>query len=162
MFASLARTLARTPAAAPWAQQQARVLTARTALLGNCFPAATLAWVPPRRAIGTSNAAPLPELPADEVAQLKLAAIKIFGNLPQLVPPLRTGNKVLRRKLAGPLFYRPNDKPFEDVLRTEFPDYLTEQEERRRAKLQYLRRRGKGPPKKGEGKRAMKAKKGKK
>jgi small subunit ribosomal protein S33 len=122
--------------------------------------AATLTSLPQRRAM--SNAAPLPELPEDEVARLKEASIQIFGNLPQLNPPLRTGNKVLRKKLVGPLFDRPNDQPFEDVMRKEFPDFLTEKEERRRAKLSYLRRRGKGPPKKGEGKRAMKAKKGKK
>jgi hypothetical protein len=47
-------------------------------------------------------------------------------------------------------------KPFEDVIRKEFPDFLTEKEDRRKQKLAYLRRRGKGPPKKGQGKRALK------
>jgi len=38
------------------------------------------------------------------------------------------------------------------------PDFLTEQEERRQDALVRLRRRGKGPTKKGEGKRAKKKK----
>ena len=50
-------------------------------------------------------------------------------------------------------------KPFKDVMREEFPDYLTPVEERRVQKLAHMRRRGKGPPKKGEGKRAGKKKK---
>jgi len=38
------------------------------------------------------------------------------------------------------------------------PDFLTEQEERREEALVRLRRRGKGPTKKGEGKRSKKKK----
>ena len=49
-------------------------------------------------------------------------------------------------------------KPFKDVMREEFPDYLTPVEERRVQKLAHMRRRGKGPPRKGEGKRAGKKK----
>ena len=98
-----------------------------------------------------------PELPETEVAALKEKSRVIFGALPW--SPVRTGNKVLRKKLVGDLFDPPNNKPFEDIVRSEFPDFLTDHEERRRMKLQYMRRRGKGPPKKGMGKRAQKASK---
>ena len=94
-----------------------------------------------------------------ETALLETSRI-IFGNLPYST--VRTGNKVLRKKLVGPLFSRDNARPFEDVMRTEFPDFLTPKEDRRKQKLAYLRRRGKGPPKKGMGKRAQKAAGGKK
>ena len=98
-----------------------------------------------------TGAAPLAE---DEIAHIREQSRLIFGNLPW--SPCRTGNKVLRRKLVGPLFSPPNDKPFKDLMRTEFPTFLTEKEERRKIKLAFMRRRGKGPPKKGQGKRAMK------
>jgi len=104
-----------------------------------------------------SGAAPLGD---KEVAALLETSRIIFGNLPYST--VRTGNKVLRKKLVGPLFSRDNDRPFEDVMRTEFPDFLTPKEDRRKQKLAYLRRRGKGPPKKGMGKRAQKAAGGKK
>ncbi len=78
----------------------------------------------------------------------------IFGGQPW--SPVSTGNKVLRRKLRGPLLEMPNAKPFKDIIRKEFPDFLDEKEERRAEKLIELKKRGKGPPKKGQGRRAAK------
>lgn len=93
----------------------------------------------------------------EEKRELDEAARIIFDHRPW--SPVRTGNKVLRKKFLGPLFTSAYSKPFADVLRSEFPEYLTEKEDRRKQKLAYMRRRGKGPPKKGQGKRAGKGKK---
>ena len=98
----------------------------------------------------------LPPMSDEEKAYLDEQARIIFGHRPW--SPVRTGNKVLRKKLVGPLYASASFKPFEDVLRSEFPEYLTDKEERRKQKLAYMRRRGKGPPKKGQGKRAGKKK----
>ena len=83
-------------------------------------------------------------------------ARKCFGNLP--IVPYRTGFKLLRQKPIGPLVtnhYLPeNTRAFKSIA----PDYMTELEERRTEALARLRRKGKGPPKKGQGKRATKKK----
>ena len=105
---------------------------------------------------GRQSYAHLPPMSDEEKAELDAEARRIFGHRPW--SPVRTGNKVLRKKLVGPLFESFYSKPFEDVLRSKFPEYLTEKEERRKQKLAYMRRRGKGPPKKGQGKRAGKKK----
>lgn len=85
----------------------------------------------------------------------------IFGNLPH--SKVRTGNKVLRNKFKGPLFadyyFKMSGTDPSAVLRNIFPGFLTPQEQRRKTQLEILRRRGKGPPKKGMGKRASKRKK---
>mmetsp|Transcript_22357 Transcript_22357/g.37394 ORF Transcript_22357/g.37394 Transcript_22357/m.37394 type:complete len:103 (-) Transcript_22357:172-480(-) len=84
------------------------------------------------------------------------SARKCFGNLP--VVNYRTGFKYLRRKPIGPLavnHYIPDmTRRFRDIT----DDFTTELEDRREDKLARLKRRGKGPPKKGHGKRASKKK----
>ena len=81
---------------------------------------------------------------------------KIFGNRPSLNH--RTGFKYLSRKPIGNMLanYYPDDgiRTFKKASK----DFTTELEERRTDALGRLRRRGKGPPKKGEGKRAKKGK----
>jgi hypothetical protein len=63
-----------------------------------------------------------------------------------------------RRRPIGPIsinHYLPDyTRPFRDMTK----DFNTEIEERRAEKLYNLKRRGKGPPKKGKGKRAQKKK----
>jgi small subunit ribosomal protein S33 len=88
------------------------------------------------------------------------SSARIFGNLP--VVNHRTGMKLLRRKPIGPLM---NDWYMKTMggkvfRRTVDPQYMTEQEDRHASALALLKLRGKGPPKKGHGKRASKAKKG--
>lgn len=97
-------------------------------------------------------------LTAEEVAALTARSREIFGNLP--LGNVRTGNKILRKKFIGPMVTRDHHKSIASELKSAFPEFMTDVEERRKTKLAYLRRRGKGPPKKGEGKRA--AKRGKK
>uniref|UniRef100_A0A7S2WK26 Small ribosomal subunit protein mS33 n=1 Tax=Rhizochromulina marina TaxID=1034831 RepID=A0A7S2WK26_9STRA len=91
-----------------------------------------------------------------EVRELREAGRRIFGNLP--LSPDRTGNKVLRKKWLGPIVTSGDHKPFHDVIRRAFPTLGTEEQDHRRQKLSYLRRRGKGPPMKGAGKRSAKKK----
>ena len=77
-------------------------------------------------------------------------AAEIFGH--HVGNGLPSGRKVLRRPMIGDVLagYYPKSLARSDPLFTA-PD-----ETRRRVKLERLRRRGKGPPKKGEGKRASK------
>ena len=79
-----------------------------------------------------------------------------FGNLP--IVNYRTGYKLLKQKPIGPLainHYLPDmTRPFRNMT----DDFNTEIEERRMEALNRLKRRGKGPPKKGQGKRATKKK----
>jgi small subunit ribosomal protein S33 len=90
----------------------------------------------------------------EELLSLTAKSRSIFGQLP--FSNVRTGNKILRKKFIGPLVTQDHHKSFANELKTVFPEFMTDVEERRKAKLAYLRRRGKGPPKKGEGKRATK------
>lgn len=89
-------------------------------------------------------------------AVIEESARKIFGNLP--VVNYRTGNKFLKRKPLGPIAinYYPADpeRPFRNIVK----DFATDVEMRRADSLYRLKRRGKGPPKKGHGKRASKKK----
>lgn len=84
------------------------------------------------------------------------ASRKLFGNLP--VVNYRTGFKFLKMKPIGPLLtnhYLPDvTRPFRDNTF----DFRTDQEARRAEGLARLKRRGKGAPKKGQGKRAQKKK----
>lgn len=84
-------------------------------------------------------------------------ARKCFGNLP--IETYRTGFKYLKRKPIGPMMinhYMPDTaRPFRNIA----PGFLTEIEERAADRLDREQRRGKGPPKKGQGKRASKKKK---
>jgi small subunit ribosomal protein S33 len=84
------------------------------------------------------------------------ASRKCFGNLENV--NYRTGFKFLRRIPFGPIaasYYPPNIlKPMRNIV----PGFKTDEEERREEKLKRLRRRGKGPPRKGQGKRATRRK----
>lgn len=79
-------------------------------------------------------------------------AADVWGWNKNPVPPgQRSGAKILSRPLRGPMYlswYPP--RPSENKLN---PYRLTEKQERWRAKLRLLRAAGKGPPKKGAGKR---------
>jgi small subunit ribosomal protein S33 len=86
------------------------------------------------------------------VAAIAESSRVIFGNLP--VVNYRTGYKILQQKPIGPLVmsHYPVDisKPFRGML----DNYQTEAEQRRTNALNKLKRKGKGPPKKGQGRRA--------
>ena len=80
----------------------------------------------------------------------------VFGNAP--IVNYRTGRKVLRKKLIGRklmAWYPTGDKGIAKMHKELGLDpYRTAEQERRALKLDKLKRRGKGPPKKGEGKRS--------
>ena len=93
-----------------------------------------------------------PDLPKDPV--LADIACRIFGTSPTSNPHARSVRKLLMKPLIGeavasyyPKYPRHNKLGFLDPHRL-----------RAEAKLERLRRRGKGPPKKGQGKRAQKKK----
>ncbi|CAL9095083.1 unnamed protein product [Musa acuminata var. zebrina] len=79
------------------------------------------------------------------------ARARIFGHI--LNPTgKRSPHKILRKKLIG-------DKvaqwyPYD--IKNDDPLVVAREEKQRLAKLEMLKRRGKGPPKKGQGKRATK------
>ncbi|CAL9185747.1 small ribosomal subunit protein mS33-like [Musa acuminata AAA Group] len=79
------------------------------------------------------------------------ARARIFGHI--LNPTgKRSPHKILRKKLIG-------DKvaqwyPYD--IKNDDPLVIAREEKQRLAKLEMLKRRGKGPPKKGQGKRATK------
>ncbi|KAG1365132.1 hypothetical protein COCNU_12G001320 [Cocos nucifera] len=79
------------------------------------------------------------------------ARARIFGHI--LNPTgERSPHKILRKKLIG-------DKvaqwyPYD--IKNDDPLVLAREEKERLAKLEMLKRRGKGPPKKGQGRRAVK------
>ena len=82
------------------------------------------------------------------------AARVTFGHRP--VVNYRTGFKLLKRVPIGPVisnYYLPKMEP---NFRKVDPEFKSDMEERRHEKLIKLRTRGKGPPKKGEGKRSKK------
>ena len=84
------------------------------------------------------------------------SARKCFGNLPMV--NYRTGFKILKQQPIGPLMSRHefdfnNGKVWRQQLD---PTFKTEEEERSADALFRLKARGKGPPKKGQGKRATK------
>ena len=83
-------------------------------------------------------------------------ARRCFDNLP--VVPYRTGNKLLKRKPIGPMAIQYHPKNLTSGFKKISPDFRTELQERRADKLATMKRRGKGPPKKGAGKRAMRKK----
>ncbi|KAI4343314.1 hypothetical protein MLD38_027836 [Melastoma candidum] len=79
------------------------------------------------------------------------ARAKIFGHV--LNPTgQRSPHKILRKKLIGEKVasWYPYDMKFDDPL------VMAREEQERLSKLEMLKRRGKGPPKKGQGKRAAK------
>ncbi|GJZ12028.1 Ribosomal protein S27/S33, mitochondrial [Artemisia annua] len=79
------------------------------------------------------------------------ARAKIFGHV--LNPTgHKTGHKILRQPFIGEkvvAWYPPD-------IRKEDPTIVAREEKERLSKLEMLKRRGKGPPKKGHGKRASK------
>ena len=112
-----------------------------------CLSAATgRAWEPPAvKAKPTSKR-------LDEIGR------SIFGTLPSTNE--RSGNKVLRKKLKGPLladyYFDQSGVDIDVVGREILSGWMNDREARRKNQLEILRRRGKGPPKKGMGKRSGK------
>ncbi|XP_020576696.1 uncharacterized protein LOC110022210 [Phalaenopsis equestris] len=79
------------------------------------------------------------------------ARARIFGHV--LNPTgRRAPHKILRKKLIGDKIVQwyPYD------IKNDDPLVLAREEKERLAKLEMLKRRGKGPPKKGQGRRAVK------
>uniref|UniRef100_A0A7S1BPW1 Small ribosomal subunit protein mS33 n=1 Tax=Corethron hystrix TaxID=216773 RepID=A0A7S1BPW1_9STRA len=66
----------------------------------------------------------------------------------------RTGNKVIGKELVGHKLVRYYPEDIVRSARLVLNDYNTPKQQRRLDKLTELRRKGKGPPKKGAGKRA--------
>jgi hypothetical protein len=89
-------------------------------------------------------------------ALIKEAGRKTFGDAP--VVPHRTGRRIFKQIPRGPIAanYYPPDMA--KNFRRFMPGFTTESEEIKINSKARLQRRGKGPPKKGEGKRAMKNK----
>ncbi|BBN09678.1 small subunit ribosomal protein S33 [Marchantia polymorpha subsp. ruderalis] len=78
------------------------------------------------------------------------AAARIFGNV--IGNGLQSGRKVLTQKIIGQKIVEWYPTPMQDVD----PCFDDPSEKRRILKLERLKRRGKGAPKKGHGKRASK------
>mmetsp|Transcript_18269 Transcript_18269/g.21085 ORF Transcript_18269/g.21085 Transcript_18269/m.21085 type:complete len:107 (+) Transcript_18269:127-447(+) len=78
----------------------------------------------------------------------------IFGTLPQLNQ--KSGFKHLKKMHKGPYVARYYPEPIAKSARLAIPGFKTELEERRREKVDFLRRKAKGAPKKGSGKRSKK------
>ncbi|BFZ53179.1 mitochondral 37S ribosomal protein S27 [Savitreella phatthalungensis] len=105
----------------------------------------------------------MPHTPALALRQraLKQLSARVFGETwnPEA---LRNGNKILRRRLRGPALL--DYYPAQHVKLTEvnklFPELklVDQEEEQRLSDVDALKRRGKGAPKKGEGRRAAKGK----
>ena len=95
---------------------------------------------------------------SSKVSLLQKLSSKIFGTgLPG--GQYRSPSKLLRVPLSGFQIMRYYPEDIGKVARTYFPGYTTEEEGRRLKKLEALRRKGKGPPTKGAGKRAAAGKK---
>ena len=98
-----------------------------------------------------------PRAPPPAPASKRLDAIgrAIFGTLEGNNE--RSGNKVLRKKLKGPLladyYFDQSGQRVDEVGREIVKGRMNDVEARRKSQLEVLRRRGKGPPKKGSGKR---------
>jgi len=89
-------------------------------------------------------------------AVIAQSAARIFGTRP--VVPYRTGFKYLLQNPTGPIAaqYYPKD-PIKN-FKAASKDFATDAEDVREEQLRRFKRKGKGPPKKGFGKRAQKAK----
>lgn len=79
------------------------------------------------------------------------ARAAVFGHA---VNPLgkRAATKLLRKKLIGEHVAQ----WYPDDIKRDDPVVMAREEKERLAKLEMLKRRGKGPPKKGQGRRAIK------
>eukprot|EP00956_Cyclotella_meneghiniana_P038300 scaffold151940_cov71-Cyclotella_meneghiniana.AAC.1 len=89
---------------------------------------------------------------ASRASRIAAEARKIFGTLPNR--NARSGAQILKKPLVSHYHARWYMEPIEPSARATFPEYTTELQERRTEKLRKLRQRGKGPPKKGSGKRS--------
>lgn len=89
-------------------------------------------------------------------AIIKESGRKIFGNRP--VVPYRTGFKYLGRRPVSPIASNHYVDDMSGDFKSIVKGFTTEVEERRLDALARLRRRGKGPPPKGQGKRASRKK----
>ncbi|KAJ0054736.1 hypothetical protein Pint_00125 [Pistacia integerrima] len=79
------------------------------------------------------------------------ARARIFGHV--LNPTgQRSPHKLLRKKLIGEKV----SQWYQQDIKIDDPHLMARKEQERLSKLQMLKRRGKGPPKKGQGKRAAK------
>lgn len=84
---------------------------------------------------------------------LKEMAAEIWGHSKDVVGPgHRSGQKLLRRPLRGSLYTSWYPPPLSSIPGNPFK--LTPKQQRWQEKLKILRASGKGPPKKGAGKRA--------
>eukprot|EP00580_Thalassiosira_gravida_P001000 CAMPEP_0201598946 /NCGR_PEP_ID=MMETSP0492-20130828/594_1 /ASSEMBLY_ACC=CAM_ASM_000837 /TAXON_ID=420259 /ORGANISM="Thalassiosira gravida, Strain GMp14c1" /LENGTH=98 /DNA_ID=CAMNT_0048061447 /DNA_START=23 /DNA_END=319 /DNA_ORIENTATION=+ len=96
---------------------------------------------------------------ASRASKIAAVARDIFGILPNR-GRVRTGMQFLKKPLTGAYEKRYYMEPIEPHARkaqracTFMPIYTSELQERRAMKLRVLRQRGKGPPKKGTGKRS--------
>ena len=104
----------------------------------------------------------MPPPPAARVQALKKLSSAIFGTTYN-PSASRNGNKILRQRLRGPAlldYYPATQVRLSSVVRA-FPELklVDEEEEVRKQDIDALKRRGKGAPKKGEGRRAAKGKK---
>ncbi|CAB9528765.1 expressed unknown protein [Seminavis robusta] len=80
---------------------------------------------------------------------------EIFGYFPNL--GVRTGHQKTKKSLQGVYLNRYYDEPIDKYARKAHPEgFMTELQERRHVKREFMRRKGKGPPKKGSGKRSKK------
>mmetsp|Transcript_4663 Transcript_4663/g.10273 ORF Transcript_4663/g.10273 Transcript_4663/m.10273 type:complete len:92 (+) Transcript_4663:274-549(+) len=89
---------------------------------------------------------------ASRASRIAAVAREIFGTLPNR--GVRTGLQFLKKPLIGPYINRFYLEPIEPAARVTMPSYTSELQQRRLDKLRVLRQRGKGPPKKGSGKRS--------
>ena len=100
--------------------------------------------------------APRTKPPAPQSKRLDAIGRAIFGTLEGNNE--RSGNKVLRKKLKGPLladyYFDQSGQSVDEVGREIVKGWMSDVEARRKSQLEVLRRRGKGPPKKGQGKRS--------
>jgi small subunit ribosomal protein S33 len=81
----------------------------------------------------------------------------IFGHKPNL--NLEGAGKTAKQPLTGPYIAKYYPTSINKYARQVHDGWETEQEEYRRVKLTQRRRKGKGPPKKGEGSRSSRKKK---
>lgn len=90
-------------------------------------------------------------LGAAEVAGLKEAARRIFGNLPMLPESGRTGSKILRKPLIGEKVATYFPATMDKIAHKEWFGYKTDLEIWRENRLTRMYMRGNPPTKKGKG-----------
>lgn len=90
------------------------------------------------------------------LAAISEASMRVFGNMP--IVNYRTGFRLLKRKPSGPFVAKHYIPDMAPNMRKLDPNFRTDVEQNRADKLVRLKRRGKGPPKKGQGKRTTRKK----